>query len=348
MHSISKILISLMFLTSCVGGFEQAYEFCYRPYNEMSIYAKNDLEEQKGKLDMLFCGTSIVHNSFQPQVFDEELGVNSFNIASSMQPLSGTYHFLLETLDTNPVETVFLGITPAMLLKDSENIDTETGVFDRMTTLKGKINYLIDSCDEQNYTSLLFYSTRNKAKNFSVFDVDNIIENVSYKLSDNYKQNIPPENCNYVYKGYIAMDKVFSGTLSSREARRAQKEEEKWAKEKIYKKNRKYLDKIIKLCKDREVDLNLVIVPVPNIYLEAMEGGAELMHNYIGEIAEKEKLDFYDFNYYKYNKEEFTDECFRDYYHMNATGAERFSAKLAEIYLADENDEDMDKYFNYQ
>lgn len=347
MHSISKVLLSLLVLSSFIGGFENVYEFCYQPYTDISIYTKNDLVEQKGTLDMLFCGTSVAHYAFEPQVFDEKLNANSFNLATSMQPLSGTYHFLLETLETNPVKTVFLGMTPFMLFKDLENIDTEIGVYDKMTTLKGKINYLIDGCQEKNYTNLLFYSTRVKKKGFSIFSKKTIAKNVSYKMTDEYKKNIPPKSSDYVYKGYMGTSEVYDGKLIPRLAKRAAADKSKWEQKKVLKRNKEYLDKIIKLCKDRGVDLNLVIVPVPNIYLEAMDGSEKAMYDYFKQLTDKENIGYYDFNYYN-NQEEFTNDCFKDYKHMNTKGAEKFSAKLAEIYKADEKGQAIKKYFKYE
>lgn len=48
------------------------------------------------------------------------------------------------------------------------------------------MNYSSETCKGEEYTNLLFYATREKSENFSMFDLDTIQKNVSYKLSEEY------------------------------------------------------------------------------------------------------------------------------------------------------------------
>lgn len=119
---------------------------------------------------------------------------------------------------------------------------------------------------------------------------------------------------------------------------------ESWNNGEVLESNLSYLEKIIELCKEKNVELNIVFVPLAQVYLEEIHGG-EAMHTYFQQLCEKNNLTFYDFNYYINRENEFGNEMFRDYHHMNVAGAKYFSNKLVEIYQADKNGEDVNKYF---
>ena len=57
-----------------------------------------------------------------------------------------------------------------------------------------------------------------------------------------------------------------------------------------------YFEKLVKFCKEKDIELTLLITPVPQETYEAYQASYDQEHAYIAALAEKEGLEFLDFN----------------------------------------------------
>ena len=105
------MIFLVLFLYECVIG------FLYRPYNESIIFINKERKELNGNIETLLCGTSTVQRGIDPEIIDSGLETVSFNTASSLQPLDGTYELIKDMAKSNPVETVILGVAPETMMK---------------------------------------------------------------------------------------------------------------------------------------------------------------------------------------------------------------------------------------
>lgn len=117
MHSIKKIGIRILLILVVLFVYENTIEFLYRSYNETIPLTNREREEVDGTVETLFCGTSTTQRGINPEIIDRELETVSFNLGSSMQPMDGTYELIKDMAGSNPVETVFLGISPDAMKK---------------------------------------------------------------------------------------------------------------------------------------------------------------------------------------------------------------------------------------
>ena len=156
------------------------------------------------------------------------------------QPMSSTYFLIREALDINPVKTVYLGISFSSLLKE-ENDSGKLGAYDRLITLRGRLRCIVDETSNNRRVNELFYSTRvNK-----YLDLNTVKTNLKEKLDPAYETTPPESDGNrYMYKGYLASDRIFSGKRTTEE----NKEYNVWDPENISQENLDYLVKIINLC----------------------------------------------------------------------------------------------------
>ena len=206
MRNIRKIAVRLVLIALILILFESLVEFLYRPYDQADLYTIRELEECQGKIETLFLGTSTAHRAFAPEIFDEALDTFSFNLSTNIQPLSGTLHLLKEQARENPLERVFLGVSPSAFKKEDAKTWQKVEVYDRLLTLQGKLSYLVEENTPEEWLDLALYSVREEEYG----DFARVKENVAYKQSDAYRQNIPPGG-QYRGKGYIARGKKFEG-----------------------------------------------------------------------------------------------------------------------------------------
>lgn len=62
------------------------------------------------EIDTIFIGSSLCSASFDPQIFDEKLGVKSFNMGTPMQPLDQNLTALETAFEEHQIDTVVIGM----------------------------------------------------------------------------------------------------------------------------------------------------------------------------------------------------------------------------------------------
>ncbi|MDO4336679.1 MAG: hypothetical protein Q4C91_01155 [Eubacteriales bacterium] len=326
MRSFKKILVRIVILAAFLIVFDKAVRFVYQSPGENIIYTKNDLKESKGEVETLILGTSLAHWGVNGGVLGELLDSTTFNLATSAQPLEGSYYFLRQQLKDNPLERVFLGVHATSLINNyDENTALKEGIFDRLSSPLLKAEYLLRTADTKEYEQYLFYAARVE----NVMTWEKAKRYVKYKLSDDFRNNIPPEGqkMKYMGMGDENTQAVYDGSFDDESLG----DDAIWAREKVYETNEIYLQKIADLCSENGVELNLFVTPMTWEFTRLM-GDLDDMHEYLEEFAEKNNANLFDANQYEGIYEIFTDDCYQDKKHFNAKGAEKFSELLAKWY----------------
>lgn len=332
MRSIKKIAKRLLLIFIVLWLFDTTVEFLYRPYNRYSPYAIRELKECQGCIDTLFLGTSTAYRGFSPDMFDRELGTFSFNAATASQPVQGTLALLKDEAERNPIKTVFLGVSPRMLVKEEAYIERKTEVYDRLLSLKGKLFYLAEGCTSEEWLNLIFYSVRVD----KYFNIGKVKKNLSYKLSDDYRENLAPM-ATYKGKGFLAGKEVYQG----QEYETIVKRESTW---KVEDENQQALIEIMEYCKKQKIELIMVFIPVSGAEINGYKD-LGVIHDYFREMADSHGGVFWDFNYYKGLKEEFPNSMFQDKRHLNEAGGHAFTQLIAEVYEKYKGGGGIDEYF---
>ena len=335
MHNIKKISIRILLIFVVLLLYEMVIEFLYRPCTETVIYVNRERKEIEGTIETLLCGTSTAQRGFDPEVIDRNMETVSFNMGTSLQPLEGTYELIMDVTETNPVETVFLGVSPDVMKRDDVAAVWKALVYDRLDCRRNKLSYLINGCSLDEWVYMTLYSTRIE----DYFDFDFLKENAAYKMSAEYAEGISPKAV-YKVKGMFAMKQVYKGD----EFTSFKKGKSKFKKSDINEKSENYLRKIMEYCNENNIELILVYLPITGKGIKTL-GDISVIHEYYQELALEYEVIFWDFNYYKEAVQVFTNEKFMDKKHLNGQGAEMFCQKLTEVYRAYHTGEDMGNYF---
>lgn len=335
MHSIKKISIRILLIFVVLLVYEMAIEFLYRPSEETVIYVNKEREEIEGTIETLLCGTSTAQRGFDPEIIDQKMETVSFNMGTSVQPLEGTYELIIDVTETNPVETIFLGVSPDVMEKEDVSTAWKAVVYDRLNGIGNKLSYLMKGASLDEWMYLTLYSTR--VENY--FDFSFLKENVAYKMSAEYSQGISPK-ATYKTKGMFSMNKEYGGEQFTS----FEKGISKFKLNNVNEKSENYLRKIMEYCNENSIELVLVYLPVTGNGIKSL-GDISVIHEYYQELASEYDVTFWDFNYYKDAVALFTNEKFTDKKHLNGQGAEVFSEKLTEIYRAYHTGENIENYF---
>lgn len=335
MHNIKKILPRILLILVTLVCYAAVVRFFYQPADDISPYIKRELEESAGKIDTLFCGTSTAYHGFSPQIWDEQMGGYSFNIASPSQCLKDTYFYIKQETKRNPVERIFLGISPKGMMKEEISLQAKLRVYDCLDGFLSKASYLLNNCDMDQWPYLAFYPNRVE----SYFRLGEVKENVSYKTSQAYQDNEYPGKA-YQGKGYFAPTKVYKG----QQYQSLEKAEGKWNTEEVNQEEETYLRKIMQYCKENQIEFILVYIPVTGNQI-LKDGDADSIHGYFSRIAQEEGVEFWDFLYYRNLIQEYSNDKFKDAHHLNKTGGTQFSQTIVEIYQTYQKGETLDRFF---
>lgn len=335
MHNIRKIGIRILLILAALFLYQRGVEYLYRPHNETITFINKERREYDGEIETIICGTSTAQRGIDPEIIDKKMETVSFNTASSLQPLEGTYESIKDVTRNNPVETVILGIAPDIMMKREVDTKYKSRLYDRLQSPVSKFKYQLRGCTVDEWPYMMFYSARVE----DYFAGESIRENINVKQSEEYKAGQIIES-NYKAKGMIANKKKLKGEQPDV----LTQGESEFSADKVKAHNLESLVEIAEYCSDNQIELILVYIPLPGKKIQSY-GDITTIHDYFTEFAKKHDALFWDFNYHKELKTLFTNDKFEDTKHLNRNGAEVFSEQLADMYYRYHTGENIEEDF---
>ncbi|WP_026666439.1 hypothetical protein [Butyrivibrio sp. FC2001] len=320
-HCTFAIRVVIFALLSCVVITLVNYVITPKKYIEdlwpTTTTFKGFYKMDRDSIDVLFLGSSHAAAAFNPQVIYDKYGITSYNLASEQQNLVVSYYWLKEALRYQKPTAVVLDTYMLYTFEPSEPLNTSEAftrmAMDAMKWSGVKWEAIHDICrldTSQTVNSFIFQNVR--------------FHNRWMDLNENDFEFISYEN-HYELKGFSALsqkgtsDSEFEPILVSNLEAYAEPEELMM----------QYLDKIVILCEDNDIDLILTKTP--------SESWDENRHNTIQEYANTHNVDFCDFNeYIAYEGSEFDfAKDMNDNWHTNIWGAKRVSKYIAGLLQED-------------
>ena len=302
-------------------------------------WVKHDLKEQADIIDTVYLGTSKVYSSLDPKVIDAELGSYSLNCGTASQTVKGSYYYLRQLMTQASIKQVIYDLSCYQFSEakpeDQDTLAHRMIILDRITDPIVRAQYIAGCFDIDELVNVFFPAYFYKNNTYS------IIPTVKMKLSDtyrNYGYYESAENAHYDERGFIVMDRVateqelvdnldlndYSNTFD---------------KESI-----EYFDKMVQLCKDNDIELFLISIPVTELLMKKT-GNYDIYHNLFVSLAQKNNLKYYDFNFYKRRAAELKDTDYFENVHLNYGGAEKVSKWIGEVLSESKNGSDLSEDF---
>ncbi|MDE6312751.1 MAG: hypothetical protein K2M46_03890 [Lachnospiraceae bacterium] len=330
MKKLTKIITRILLIVCVIFLYEKGIQFLYQNYKDNVIYTNKDRKKVEGNIETLVLGTSTAQRGFEPLILNEELDTVSFNLASSLQPLEGTYALLVDANKTNPIKRVFLGVTPSVMGREKMNTVAKSLVYDRLFSKRSKFAYLTYGCELEEVPYITLYSVRVE----DYLDFSLAKKNVSMKLTEEFRAG---ETHKRIYKGNgrITLNKSFQPKAELKQPKK---------KFEINQEQELYLEKIIHYCKECQIELILTFVPQTKTELYSYQNVAEIK-KYFQELSQAQQVQYWDFNYYESLKKLFPDAFFEDEKHLNKEGGDIFTKEFSIIYKNYHAGENVDELF---
>lgn len=275
-----------------------------------------------GKLDTLVIGSSHALRSIKPTVLNEKLNTKAYNLSSPLMSMYGRYVMLEKEINRNPIKTVYLEISYNALTLDRKTLGLEGDLYvlGRFDNVFERINFFTNAFTPDEYRKVLSDIIVRSKNSFSIH---NTIE--QYKTF-----------------GYLSMPS--NNQLLSDEVKEKVKNT-KVLDTKIKEESLNYFDKIIKLCKENDIRVILVVTPVTERMIFEYSNLDDIFSQYI-DLAKEYNCEYYDFNLDKHRKKLYSEESsFYDNTHMSDSGAEIFSNRLTEIIEDVDRGNNVSNYF---
>lgn len=313
MHNFKKALLSTLAVLLCFALLVGIGEW---PYFTQEGYYYQDAKVRRqlaGSVNFIVSGASQGLRAIDSRILDEKLSCLSYNLCSVLDTMEGRYRMLKYELDRNPVDTVLLELS-----------------YDALTRGNGTTGY------EGN----LYHLGR----------MDNVWQYLSFFFTNVQPRDYVRTLYDTVDRGITVWKQMWAGTLTRPVqyethgfvpcvTAAAQPEPEAYpelyhTKELDLNRNAedvKWLNKTLELCRDRGIQVILVVTPVSEGRLWEYSGYDTVLSWY-RELSETWDIPLYDFNLYKNKVSHYPEKTsFYDKGHMSLEGAEAFSRDLAEV-----------------
>ena len=282
---------------------------------------KNKAARNDNHIDMVFIGASRPQRSFDPEVFEKELGLSSvYNASSGLQLIESSYYMLKEVAERYSVDYAVLGVTTGTIFNGNSTL-AKVIVLDRLHGWN-KIEYLLNCFEPDEYLNALSlcYRFRN---NFNLEFIKKNLKEKSTLRSNHYSERWDDPDL-YKENGFVysyQTGEIESGTLGNVDLNG------------INPVKLEYLEKIVKYCEDKHITLFLVIPPRSMMHLYSFTNYQDIVDFYT-DFAARHNIPVTNLNYLRGREEWLGDDMMFDSGHVNGEGAERVSEKYASILKA--------------
>lgn len=274
--------------------------------NLQRLITKGFYDEPDNTIDVLFLGDSNIYRSISPIVLWDLYGISSYVYGSPGQNSYISYYFLRDALKTQKPKTVVLNVDTLFSKTKIKSGSLAKG-FDDMENLRLKAEVILNNDIDAPITEKVAY----------IFKV--------FRYHDRYKE-LNSDDFTYAYK---KIHNSFKGLAVSTEIKPTKENNFNYLnKSKSAEMNencKNYLDKIIDLCKEKNI--NLILVEAPT-YKSWTSKRSKVMKEY----ADSKNVRFIDLNIEGIGLNWFTDTKDKGG-HLNLYGATKTTKYFSNILI---------------
>lgn len=273
--------------------------------------------QEPNSIDMVYIGSSHSYCTFDPEIIDSILKTSSWQMGTPLQHYDTSYYVLREVLNHQKPKKVVLEIYWD-ILKDEFEMKQANSFFEVLKNQELKDEYINKVFPINERIKYSLFPIRYQQDYFA-YEANEIQNNLEEKYGV-HKKALPEVKGTEYYRsrGYTYCDIIMPENEYDETNQFKGFDGEDWEFNRTQK---KYIEKIIKLCKDEGIELYFVTAPVANVSMDYIEN-YDIVHNTVAEFAKENDIPYIDYNIV--NKEEnlLTNENFRDDAHLNHSGVQ--------------------------
>ena len=266
--------------------------------------------QQVKDVDMLFIGSSHAYRGFDPREFKEQ-GISTFNLGSTSQTPYNSYYLLKEYLPAISPKVVVLDLYWNMLVQDG--LESTIDIVSNAEHKGGVVEMVLESKNSLAFNSMFV----------------NMIRRMHTPL---HKQQQEESGADVYVAGGYTQSLHAENTLTEEELDSLEPMVFEFSEV-----QKAHLNKIIRMCKRRGIQLVFVVTPVTAYYRNKLVNYAEYNAT-ISALAARHNIPFFDYNGRSdlelHNLKEFYDED-----HLTQAGVSKFN----KVFLEDLKDKEIIK-----
>ena len=269
----------------------------------------------ENSLDLVFLGSSHSYCTFDPELFDELLGIRSYQMGMPLQHPDSTYYTLLEVLGRQTPGIVVMELYWDMLRKPFD-LNQAVSFFEVLRNdglIDDYIKNVFPLSEKVKYKMLPIRYQADFFAYRSRLIINRLDENYGLKAQIN---QIPGEEYlkpgGFIYCTYNMPEEKYTYANAFLNF-----DGKDWAFDKTQK---KYISLIIDLCRENNIELFFVTAPIANISVDHIANYGYI-HNTIADFAEENGIKYIDYNIVNINTGMLGNVNFRDDAHLNYSGS---------------------------
>lgn len=278
-------------------------------------------------VDNLLIGPSHVFRGLDAEQLSNEVGEEFFCLSTSSQKMIGSYYVLKEALEEYDLKKVYLELSPAVMGEVNEPESTSTYIItDYLENFPNKVEYLLDRFSEDELVSAFSPLKRQ----YNVLESTDFLPWSNLGIKDeNYYAYIPTEEnfTGLTYLGRGSWGKIpdKNGNLF---VQNTNTQFDNVSVDNIGGESAEYLEKIVTLCKENDIELSLFVMPFSELYLRKFTNYDEFS-SWIENYAEENGINAFDLNLVKGEYLSLAVDDFFDPDHLNNNGNEKATSFLS-------------------
>lgn len=291
--------------------------------DNMTQIVRGFYAERDNSLDVIFMGNSDMYNGMAPMQLWDDYGIASYAYTSSGQRMWTAHYMFLDALRSQK---------PKIIVFDVDEIQSTTNTtaacyrkaYDNMQMSPVKIRAIMHPCFKKSIS-----------KRISFFlPVTRFHSRISSLTKDDFKYA-------YGYKIYENKGQVIKTHISEYRGGNSYMDN-KNEKYEFPKNTKKYMDKIVKTCKEKNIELILIEIPSANSWSYAKSQA-------IAKYASEKNLTFIDFNFLLDDIGlDWTHDTIDSGNHLNIWGAQKVTKYMGRYLHENYNLPDRRKDKNYK
>ena len=315
--SVSLLLCAVLFCLVIIEPSMHSEQYSY--------YDSKARSAMSGNINYIFNGASHLQTGVNVSIIDKKLNCNSYNLSGSAISWCGRVALLKEEIDRNPVETVVIELSYNTFSR-YDKIEGDLRVIPRLNTIAKRVQFLFENTNPSSFNTILGYLLSDGKKWWK----DTLLGNSNDMEMD------------YENKGYVYTEPE-DLTVQSKDV--CEKYNSSSLSLDFKNDNIDDFNEMVRLCKDRNIDIKFIIIPVSDNMIWEFDNWDEFYDKMVS-IVENVDGELYDFNLLKSRYVLFNDkESFRDTQHMSKSGAVTFSETYCEIMKKIDSGEDVSNMF---
>lgn len=289
--------------------------------NTVNAFTKERMDgfydQPENSLDMVFIGSSHSYCTFDPEIADMALGTNSWQLGTPSQHPDTSYYLLREVLNHQQPKTVVMELYWDVL-DDEFELKQAEALFEVLRNDGLREEYIKEVFPEGDKVKYSLPAIRYQQDYFA-YAGNEMEKGLEDELGVSKPWTAPANGTEYYRsKGYVYCDIIMDNSEYDKTNQFKYFNGKDWQFNPTQK---KYVEKIISLCKENGINLIFVTAPVANVSMDFIEN-YDRVNEQVSSFASENNIPYIDYNIVNMEERLLENENFRDDAHLNHSGIE--------------------------